>query len=154
MQVEEVKTSGNADGSRTMSSGTSSVTAGLVCATLAVTVLAGCGSSETSQPSTSSAASSQSANADSAAKALPGYKPSTVVSDNPGSLQLRSPDSVAQVTAFYDKALSGGGWTIVSSSKTPASTSITAKKNGTGTTLAVSSTGSGSYISLTTYPAP
>ena len=58
---------------------------------------------------------------------LPRYQPSSVVSDTAGSLQLTSPDSVQKVTAFYNKALSEGGWSIVSTSKTSYSTNITAR---------------------------
>lgn len=75
-----------------------------------------------------------------------------MVSDTPGSLQLTSTDSVQKVTAFYDNALSQGGWTIISTSKTAASTNITAKRGSTGTTLSISTTGTGTYISLVTYP--
>ena len=82
---------------------------------------------------------------------LPRYQPSTVVSDSGGSLQLTSPDPVAKVTAFYDEALAQG-WTIISSSKSGFNTSITAKKGNVGTSLSISTTGSGSYISLVTYP--
>ena len=82
---------------------------------------------------------------------LPRYMPSSVVSDSPGSLQLTSPDSIQKITAFYDNALTTGGWTIVSNSKTAYSTNITAKKGSTGTTLSISTTGSGCYISLVTY---
>jgi len=82
---------------------------------------------------------------------LPRYQPSSVVSDTTGSLQLTSPDSVQKVTAFYDKALTEGGWSIVSTSKTAYSTNITARRGSTGTTLSISATGSGTYISLVTY---
>jgi hypothetical protein len=75
-----------------------------------------------------------------------------VVSDSPGSLQLSSPDSVQKVTAFYDNAIAQGGWSIISSSKSGSNTSITAKRGNTGTSVSISNTGSGSYISLVTYP--
>ena len=148
--------------------------AGLV-GLLAVTILvvglvAGCGSKttptstktsplttsptiSTSTPASSSAVSpAQTTPTQSGSTTLPKYEPSSVVSDTPGSLQLTSPDSVQKVTAFYDKALTQGGWNIVSSSKTAYSTNITARRGSTGTTLSISVTGSGTYISLTTYP--
>jgi hypothetical protein len=128
---------------------------------LAVGLVAGCGTvkvtptSTTTSPSTTSPSASSSPATSSPATGsttLPRYQPSSVVSDTPGSLQLTSPDSVQKVTAFYDNALAQGGWSIVSSSKTAYSTSITAKRGSTGTSLSISSTGSGTYISLTTYP--
>jgi hypothetical protein len=114
--------------------------AGLV-GLLAVTILvvglvAGCGS-KTTPTST---------------KTSPLTTSPTISTSTPGSLQLTSPDSVQKVTAFYDKALTQGGWNIVSSSKTAYSTNITARRGSTGTTLSISVTGSGTYISLTTYP--
>jgi hypothetical protein len=144
----------------------------LVATVLAVGLVAGCGgtktastgttpaSSITSPAITSSTATSTSSPSISTAPSststpdsttLPRYMPSSVVSDTAGSLQLTSPDSVQKLTAFYDNALSQGGWTIVSTSKTTYSTNITARKGGTGTTLSISVTGSGTYISLTTY---
>lgn len=134
---------------------------------LAVALCAGCGGSKPAttgtapiSPSTSTptgittptTSPAQGSTPASSSNNLPRYTPSTVVSDTPGSLQLTSPDSVQKVTAFYDDALTKGGWSIISSSKTGASTNITARKGTTGTTLSVSSTGSGTYISLVTYP--
>jgi hypothetical protein len=134
---------------------------------LAVALCAGCGGSKTASTGTTSSPSSalttplspktpgtspvQGSTPATSSNTLPRYMPSSVVSDTPGSLQLTSPDSVQKVTAFYDDALKTG-WSIISSSKTAASTNITARKGTTGTTLSVSSTGSGTYISLVTYP--
>lgn len=135
----------------------------LLALVVAVGLIAGCGSGKTtvvtvpgkttpakSSPGVSTSTPSTSPRTSSGS--LPRYQPSTVVSEAAGSLQLTSPDSVQQVTTFYDSALSDGGWTIISSSKTGYSTNITAKRGSTGTTLSVSSTGSGTYISLVTYP--
>jgi hypothetical protein len=144
----------------------STLAALLFVVVLTVALSAGCGGSKTATtgttplPSTkipSSATSPATTHSDGSAPAtssnsLPRYTPSSVVSDTTGSLQLTSPDSVQKVTAFYDDALAKGGWSIISSSKTGASTNITARKSGTGTTLSVSSTGAGTYISLVTYP--
>ena len=123
---------------------------------------AGCGGTTTTTtvtapPSTGTSGNSQnqgttSGSASSSSTSLPKYNPSNVVSDDPGSLQLTTSDSLQSVTAFYDNELSKGGWSIISSSKTDYSTNITAKKGSTGTTLSVSMTGSGVYISLVTYP--
>lgn len=143
----------------------------LVVAILAIMLVAGCGTKTTpagttttpsktlptsdgSGPvSTSSPAISPGTSSPSTTNSgtLPRYMPSSVVSDTPGSLQLTSPDSIQKITAFYDNALTTGGWTIVSNSKTAYSTNITARKGGTGTTLSISTTGSGCYISLVTY---
>lgn len=137
----------------------------LVMTVLAAGLVAGCGGTKTvivektvpssdthSKPSSTSpdiSPDSKTPASDSAT--LPRYQPSTVVSDAGGSLQLTSPDSVEKVTAFYDDALAQG-WTVISSSKTGANTSITAKKGNVGTSLSISTTGSGCYISLVTYP--
>jgi hypothetical protein len=74
------------------------------------------------------------------------------VSKTSSHVQLTTPSSVSQVTAFYDKALKEGGWTIMSSSKTMTGTNITARRGDTGTTLAISAAGSaGTSISISTY---
>lgn len=140
----------------------------LVVTILAVVLCAGCGSSKTastgttpsssststtpSSTQTSSTSPNQGSNTATSSNTLPRYQPSSVVSDAPGSLQLTSPDSIQKVTAFYDDALTKGDWSIISNSKTAYSTNITAKKGSTGTTLSISATGSGTYISLVTYP--
>jgi hypothetical protein len=135
----------------------------LVMAALVAVVCAGCGSSTTTPttpktttpakttPSTTPRSTIPSSDS-SSSSTLPQYQPSSVVSQATGSLQLTSPSSVQQVTAFYDNAIARGGWTIVSNSKTAYSTNITATRGHVGTTLSVSSTGSGTYISLVTYP--
>jgi hypothetical protein len=116
---------------------------------IAIGVTAGC-SSNVAQKSTSTSPDQTSTKTGSTT--LPRYEPSSVVSDTTGSLQFTSPDSVQKVTAFYDNALAEGGWSIISSSKTEYNTSVTAKKGNTGTSLSISATGGGTYISLTTYP--
>lgn len=76
-----------------------------------------------------------------------------MVSESPGHLQLTSSDDVQKVTAFYDNALTTGGWSIASSSKTAYSTNITARRGSTGTTLSISTAGpAGTSISISTYP--
>jgi hypothetical protein len=144
---------------------------GLLAVTIiAIGLVAGCGSNTaptttTTSPATVPAASSSAATSSSGqstspaqtspasgSTTLPKYEPSTVVSDTPGSLQLTSQDSIQKVTTFYDNALTQGGWSIISNSRNAYSTNITAKRGSTGTTLAISVTGGGTYISLTTYP--
>ncbi|HVB45895.1 MAG TPA: hypothetical protein VNF47_24740 [Streptosporangiaceae bacterium] len=84
---------------------------------------------------------------------LPVYQPSVLVSKTANHVQLTSTSSVEQVTAFYDKALSEGGWTVISASKSAFSTSITAKRGTTGTTLSITAAGpAGTTISISTYP--
>ena len=140
----------------------------VVLTLLAMLLVAGCGGNKTTSTGTTPSSSSVSTTPSSAqassnssslgsspatsSNTLPKYEPSTVVSDAPGSLQLTSTDSIQKVTAFYDDALAKGGWSIISNSKTAYSTNITAKKGSTGTTLSISTTGSGTYISLVTYP--
>jgi hypothetical protein len=76
-----------------------------------------------------------------------------VVSDVGGHTQLSSQDPVSKVTAFYDAALKSGGWTVISSAETSASTNIVAKRDGHGVTIAISSAGPvGTSISISTYP--
>ncbi|HEX9033350.1 MAG TPA: hypothetical protein VF834_16040, partial [Streptosporangiaceae bacterium] len=97
-------------------------------------------------------ASTPAASSPASSGSLPDYTPSTVVSRAMGHVQLTTPDSVRQVTAFYDRALSQGGWSIISASKTTYSTNITATRGHTGTTLAIASAGSlGTSISISTY---
>jgi len=129
----------------------------LVVTVLAVGLVAGCGSGKTTPTSTATSPSVTSPTASTSPSAssatLPRYQPSSLVSEATGSLQLTSTDSVQKVTAFYDSALAQGGWNIISSSKTAYSTNITARKANTGTTLSISTVGSGgAYISLTSYP--
>ena len=101
-------------------------------------------------PSSASAPASTAASPSTASGALPNYEPSKVVSQAGGHTQLFSSDSVSKVTAFYDEALKSGGW---STAKTSASTTIVAKRDGYGVTVAIRSAGpAGTSISISTYP--
>ena len=103
--------------------------------------------------SSASAPASTAASRSTASGALPNYEPSKVVSQAGGHTQLFSSDSVSKVTAFYDEALKSGEWSIISSAKTSASTTIVAKRDGHGVTVAISSAGpAGTSISISTYP--
>jgi hypothetical protein len=105
----------------------------------------------TSAPTTSAGETSSTSTPTTGAGEMPIYQPSTVISRTSGHTQLTTPDSVEQVTSFYDKALTG--WTITSSSKTATSTNIVAKRGNQGVTLAISPQGpSGTSISISMYP--
>jgi len=109
--------------------------------------------SSSAAPSSASVPASTTASPSTASGALPNYEPSKVVSEAGGHTQLSSSDSVLKVTAFYDEALKSGGWNITSSAKTGASTTIVAKRDGHGVTVAISSAGpAGTSISISTYP--
>jgi hypothetical protein len=83
---------------------------------------------------------------------VPAYQPSTVVSQNAGHTQLKSADSVAKVTSFYDSFFGHNGWTIVSSNKTAYSANVVAKRSGQGATIAIASAGpAGTSVSISTY---
>jgi hypothetical protein len=121
---------------------------GLVAATACTTELPKSTSAPpqaTSQPATTSQAD------------LPVYQPSAVLSrTDVGSARtdvLLSGDSVEKVSSFYRDALDQGGWTTVSATGTlPWSTNLRAQRDKQGATIQISSTGSGSSISVTTYP--
>ncbi|HEX9033839.1 MAG TPA: hypothetical protein VF834_18525, partial [Streptosporangiaceae bacterium] len=59
-------------------------------------------SAPASTPAASSPASTPAASSPASSGSLPDYTPSTVVSRAMGHVQLTTPDSVRQVTAFYD----------------------------------------------------
>jgi hypothetical protein len=73
-----------------------------------------------------------------AAVALPNYQPSKVVFEAPGGVQLRTIDSVNQVTSFYMNALKSGGWRIVYASKSAANTNIAAMHGTSGLSITIS----------------
>jgi hypothetical protein len=78
------------------------------------------------------------------------YEPSFVVSQAAHTL-LRTSDDVEKVTNFYDQHLTNGGWTIISKTSSPYSGNFTVRKSGHGATVAISSTGNGSSVSISTY---
>jgi hypothetical protein len=149
----------------------------LCCLAFATTAVAGCGSSSTTttttatttkvtatvtSPSTTAAPSApppvtvrkSTTAASSGIDGVPAYEPSTVVSHGAHSLVLTSTDSTGTVGAFYAAKLSGDGWVTVSKTVDPTHANFTVKKNGQGATVAVAPAGSGSSISISTYPAP
>lgn len=85
---------------------------------------------------------------------IPLYKPSETVSDVSGSTVLKSPDSVEQVSKFYGDWVEKANWDTVSRSSSSASASYTIKKSGDGATIAISTAGSDTIISISTYPSP
>lgn len=85
---------------------------------------------------------------------IPLYKPSETVSDVSGSTVLKSPDSVEQVSKFYGDWIERAKWTTVSHTSSSASANYTIKKSGDGATIAISTAGSDTIISISTYPSP
>ena len=81
------------------------------------------------------------------------YQPSTIRSQTSDSAVLTSPDSVTKVSDYYVSVVDTGGWTTVSKSITAYSGNLTIKKSGQGATISVAPSGSGSVISISTYPA-
>jgi hypothetical protein len=56
------------------------------------------------------------------------------------------------VTDFYVKVAQSQGWTTVSKSVTPYNGNLTIKKAGQGANIAVYPSGTGSRISISSYP--
>jgi hypothetical protein len=100
-----------------------------------------------------SSASGTPARADASATGrLPDYHPSTVVSDSGTTTVLKSPDSVTKVGAFYQNALSNGGWDTTASSMGSFHASFTAHRAHEGVTISVYPRFGGSGISISRYP--
>jgi hypothetical protein len=94
---------------------------------------------------------SGSVNSPSAGK-LPDYQPSTVVSKSAASTVLTSPDSTSKIGEFYRSALTAGGWHVTASSMSAYHASFAAYRSNEGINVSVYSRGSGSGISISTYP--
>ena len=85
-------------------------------------------------------------------RALPRYQPLTVVNQSPHHLQLRSSASVADITAFYRKALDTGGWKVSVSVQQSEVGKFVAWRGGQGTTVVINTAGPvGTMISVSTY---
>ena len=83
---------------------------------------------------------------------IPYYQPSRVESHTERTALLSSPDSVSKVNAFYVSELDRSGWTTVSKSTSPHHGSFTVKKSTHGANISIYPSGSGSRISISTYP--
>jgi len=85
---------------------------------------------------------------------IPFYGGARVVRDTYGSTQLKSDDSVGQVSAFYADALDRGKWHFVSKSVTPWSGSFVVRKGSQGASISVYRTGlgGGASVSISRYP--
>jgi hypothetical protein len=134
-------------------------------ATAALAVVVGvsaCGATTTAPPShtsspapsahTSSPAPSATAGAADSIKGIPFYRPSTVRSKTETSATLTSADPVTKVTDYYVSAVNAGGWTTVSKSTSAYHGNLTIKKAGQGATISVAPSGSGSLVTISTYP--
>jgi hypothetical protein len=108
-----------------------------------------------SPPPTAPAASpdaSPGPSANGAIKGIPFYQPSTIRGQTSTTVVLNSPDPVTKVSDYYVNVVNSGGWTTVSKSITPYSGNLTIKKSGQGATISVAPSGSGSVITISTYP--
>ncbi|SEF78642.1 hypothetical protein SAMN04489712_10231 [Thermomonospora echinospora] len=85
---------------------------------------------------------------------VPIYRPSTVVSRVSGATVLTTPDPVEKVGAFYSDAIERGGWQSISKNATDTSVNFTVERPGKGATISISSTGSGTLISLSGHSVP
>jgi hypothetical protein len=85
-------------------------------------------------------------------KGIPFYKPSTTRTNTGDSATLTSSSSVTKVNDFYVNAVNSGGWTTVSKSTSQFHGNLTVKKAGQGATISVAPSGSGTLISISTYP--
>jgi hypothetical protein len=87
-------------------------------------------------------------------KGIPFYQPSSVHSQTSSSATLSSPDPVTKVSDYYVNVVHTGGWTTVTKSLTSHSGNLTIKRSGQGATISVAPSGSGTFITINTYPAP
>jgi hypothetical protein len=85
-------------------------------------------------------------------KGITFYQPSTVTSHTGDSAVLTSPDPVTKVNDYYLKLVDTDGWTTVSKSISPHNGNLTIKKSGQGATISIAPSGSGSAITISTYP--
>ncbi|MFJ8198870.1 hypothetical protein [Streptomyces sp. NPDC096152] len=105
--------------------------------------------SPTSPASPSSPAATPSATASGPVPAYPG---ATVTTHTDGFTLLHSDDSVRKVGAFYVDTLAREGWRTISKYQGEFSVNVVAQRADEGVTVQVSPTGSGTSISITTYP--
>ena len=80
---------------------------------------------------------------------LPEYKPSTFLSSESATTVRISPDSVDKVAAFYENALTSGGWQWHATAKSRWSAHFEATKGSAHAVIQISSTGKGASIAVT-----
>jgi hypothetical protein len=124
-------------------------------ATTALGVLVGVSACGASAPSSHAppVTPSATAKAGESVKGIPFYRPSTVRSNTGTSAILTSPDPVTKVNDYYISAMNAGGWTTVSKSTSRYHGHLTVKRSGQGGTISVAPSGSGTLITISTYPA-
>ena len=65
---------------------------------------------------------------------------------------LRTPDSVAKVSAFYEHELAAAGWQTVSRNAVGASTNLVVRKGSAGASISITKAGPAeTSISISTY---
>jgi hypothetical protein len=88
--------------------------------------------------------------------AVPEYKPSTVTSSEHVSgvskTVLTSPDSAKKVTAFYENALSSGGWQVEKTTKSGDTVEYKAVKGTAAAEIKISSAGTGASVTVKVIP--
>jgi hypothetical protein len=135
----------------------------IAAAVVAAVAAAGCSSSPSPSPTVTATATETvtatppgaaggAATAGESIKGITFYRPSTVVSHSGDSAVLNSPDPVTKVTDYYVNLVNTGGWTVVSKSVTPDNGNLVIKKAGQGATIDISPSGTGSVITISTYP--
>jgi hypothetical protein len=126
----------------------------LVCAATAALAAAVLGVSACSAGTTSMHAAmvAPGATARESVNGVPLYQPSTTRTRTASSATLTSPDSVTKVSDYYVGVVHKDGWTTVSKSMTAYHGHLTIKKSGLGATISVAPSGSGSLITISTYP--
>lgn len=98
------------------------------------------------------AAASKPSSQPAAASGIALYHPSTIVSNTAGSTVLRTPDSVAQVSAFYEHDLAAAGWQTVSLNAVGASTNLVVRKGSAGASISITKAGPAeTSIAISTY---
>lgn len=131
------------------------VAAAALAATMGVSACGG--SAAPSQPTPAApppaaANTSPAPSANGSIKGIPFYQPSTVRGQTDTTAVLTSPDPVTKVSDYYLNIVNTGGWTTVSKSITQYNGNLTIKKSGQGATISIAPSGSGSVITITTYP--
>jgi hypothetical protein len=82
---------------------------------------------------------------------LAAYEPSTLISDSRYWTVLRSPDSVRDITGFYEAELCRRGWTITSSVLTARAATVVARQGPHSATISINDMGGGTAITIASY---
>jgi hypothetical protein len=125
---------------------------GVVAAVMAIGGCAHNASGPAPTTSPTQAPPAQTASPTARAGPLPAYPGAEVTRHLGGTTLLHTDDPVGKVGTFYADTLAKEGWRTVSRYLGDRSADIVAKKGHEGVTVQVSPTGSGTSISITSYP--